>query len=389
MSNTLMEVFAHVVFSFTRGVTEHFNPEEPEFTLESFGCDPLQSTGREWNYHPVDELIYQEYSDRENTSLNYPVANSLNVRVIDACSPDENEETQEDQQHEDRAMAWKRLRPSALRTVCKSMYIGAFISLLTATIIGSVYMLISYLCYKTINNCQFHPKESIPVNVQWLRSISDVICCAFLYTSTLVVTLFLFRPYQLMGLKRKLILVCCLGYCLDALYRVILQALGISQSKLSTLQKIPLNVFSVVSVGWQDYLLTNHFCTLWSKRRRLTFFLQITVPAFSVVILAIPVAEIIYPVYNKQSKEGKLLIALFSPLTGVVLKVISRICVELLSQTFAIHTLVQLVIEWFFTSVSLAIETHYQNMAVMAVWRRRWKRHISVAVVTAGSVRLV
>ena len=35
---------------------------------------------------------------------------------------------------------------------------------------------------------------------------------------------------------------------------------------------------------------------------------------------------------------------------------------------FAKFTLVQLVIEWFFTSVSLAIETRYQNLAVTAVW---------------------
>ena len=48
---------------------------------------------------------------------------------------------------------------------------------------------------------------------------------------------------------------------------------------------------------------------------------------------------------------------------------------------FAKFTLVQLVIEWFFTRVSLAIETRYQNLAVMAVWGRRWKRHILVAVV--------
>jgi len=53
--------------------------------------------------------------------------------------------------------------------------------------------------------------------------------------------------------------------------------------------------------------------------------------------------------------------------------------VELL-HSFAITTSVQLVIEWFFTSVSLAIETRYQNIAVMAVWQRRWKRHISMAV---------
>ena len=41
-----------------------------------------------------------------------------------------------------------------------------------------------------------------------------------------------------------------------------------------------------------------------------------------------------------------------------------------LLQSLAIATSVQLVIEWFFTSVSLAIETRYQNIAVMAVWRR-------------------
>ena len=46
-----------------------------------------------------------------------------------------------------------------------------------------------------------------------------------------------------------------------------------------------------------------------------------------------------------------------------------------LLQEFAIHTSVPLVIEWFFTGVSLAIETHFQNIAVMAVWRKRWKRH--------------
>lgn len=55
---------------------------------------------------------------------------------------------------------------------------------------------------------------------------------------------------------------------------------------------------------------------------------------------------------------------------------------------FAIRTSVQLVIEWFFTSVSLAIETHYQNIAVMAVWRKRWKRHVLVGVVNAVPLAL-
>ena len=505
-SSTLIEVFGHIVFSFTRGVTEHYNPQEPEYTAEYFGYDPLQSTGREWYYYPVDELIYQEYSDREATSLDYLPSNHPDITVINACSTEENDETQEDQQDEDRAMAWKRLRPSALRTVCKAMYIGALISVLTATIIGSVCMLISYVCYKTINRCEFHPKEAIPVKVQWLRSISDAICVALLHVSELVGYLFLFRSYQLNGVKRQLILVVCLAYGLEASYRVLLQALGVSFSKLSAVHKIPIFIVSILSLCRQVYLVTKHFFDRRSRRQQALFFFQMIIPIFSIAILAIPVAEIIYPAYTKHDKDGKLLIALFAPLIGVLLKVISRICVQRLwnithpgysytllaplycasaimfrvlqadldslqsivilgiihgatevierstmvlidhichviwrktsapwgsfrtprrerlmadiaimsmlyestaivsvngflylyqfiylendsflnlLQSFAITTSIQLVIECFFTSVSLVIETRYQNMAVMAVWRRRWKRHILLATFVA------
>ena len=59
-----------------------------------------------------------------------------------------------------------------------------------------------------------------------------------------------------------------------------------------------------------------------------------------------------------------------------------------LFQSFALHSSVPLVAEWFFTSVSIAIETHYQNMPVMAVWRRRWRRHILVAVVNMVMVSM-
>ena len=505
-SSTLIEVFGHIVFSFTRGVTEHYNPQEPEFTAESLGYDPLQSTGREWNYLPVDELIYQEYSDREATSFDYLPSSSLNVKVIDACSPEENEETREGQDDEDRAMAWKQLRPSALRTVCKSMCIGAFISLLTAVIIGSVYMLISYLSYKTVLNCQFYTKN-IPPQIQWIRTISGVISVAFLHMWNFSSILFLFRPYQLKGVKRKLLLVCIMVYCLDSLYRVALQVFRKSYSGWpSKLQKIPLNVLFLSSVCCQVYLLKQHFLMGRSRRQQMIFFIQMMLPSCFISILALILASLIYPAYNKQHSEGKLLFAVFTPLVGLVLKVISRVSVQQLRnithpgyshvllvplyfgsavmfrvlqadldhlqsivilgvihgaaevierstmvvidhichviwkrkkapwgsfrtprrerlmadiaiismlyessaiisvngflylyhffylqnepllrliQSFALHTSVPLVIEWFFTSVSLAIETHYQNIAVMAVWRRRWKRHILLAVVNA------
>ena len=116
-SSTLLEVFGQIVFRFTRGVTEHYNPEEPEYTAESFGYDPLESTGREWFYHPVDELIYQEYSDREVTSSVFLASTSIKARFINACSPEENDKQEADQEDEDKAMTWKRLRPSFVQTI--------------------------------------------------------------------------------------------------------------------------------------------------------------------------------------------------------------------------------------------------------------------------------
>ena len=502
----IIEMLGHIVFSFTRNVTENYNPEEPEFTIEAFGYDPLQSKGLEWNYFPVDELIYQEHDDKGVTGPEYFVAGSVNVRVLDACLPDEHQEIPDEQQNEDRAMDWKRLRPSALRTVCKSMYIGALISPLAATIIGSLYLLISYISYQTELNCQFNSNDSILLKIQWIRTLSQVIACIFLYMWFFVTTLFLFRPYQLKGIKRKLILVAFLMLSLDAVYRVVLQAYGISHSKISTLQRLPLNSLFLLSACWQVYFLTNHFRIL-SKLRRLNILLKILLPSLVTFLLGILITSFLYPVYNKENETGKLLIALFSPLSGVIFKAISRICVQRLWNIthpgysyvllvpwyfgsaiifrvlqadldslqsiailgivhgfaevierstmvvidhifhviwkrksapwgsfrtprrerlmadvaiismlyesagivsvngglylyqliylkhssllkFAIRTSVQLVIEWFFTSVSLAIETHYQNIAVMAVWRKRWKRHVLVGVVNAVPLAL-
>ena len=230
-SRTLIKVFGHIVFSFTRDVTKHYNPEEPEFTAESFGYDPLESIGREWYYHPVDEFIFQEYSDRRDTAFSYLPSSSLNVRCINACAPEENEETLGGQQDEDRAMAWKRLRPSTLSTVWKALCTSALISLLTAAINGVLYIMITYVYYQTIYNCHLHDTETIPEKVQWIRKLSDIISCVFLYLWFFGGVLLLFRPYRIMGLKGKLFLVAFLLFSLDTLYRVALQLLRISLSK--------------------------------------------------------------------------------------------------------------------------------------------------------------
>ena len=102
------------MFYFTRGVTEHYDPDEPE--VEIFGYnDSLSSEGREWNCQPVDKPIYQEYSPPSDEGYDLSlVGNSrFRYRVTNTISPDEDEDKQQDGDDE---MARKRSRSSILRT---------------------------------------------------------------------------------------------------------------------------------------------------------------------------------------------------------------------------------------------------------------------------------
>ena len=109
-------------------------------------------------------------------------------------------------------MAWKQLRPSALCTICKSMYIGALISIATAISMGTMYMMVTYLSFKTLHVCQYYPVNSTSIEIRWVRSMTAIISCIFLYIWFFAILLLVFRPFQLMEIKRTLLMICFLTY---------------------------------------------------------------------------------------------------------------------------------------------------------------------------------
>ena len=501
------EFCGHLIFSFTRSVAEHYNFDEAEHASDLFGYNPLGDNGTEWYCQPVDEVIFQEYSNKEAESLDYLASSNIGARFIDASLAEDNETIQEPS--EDRAMAWKRLRPPMWRTVWNSLLFGFLMSVLSAAVVAIVSILFYYVCFQTTLNCEGKPKEAIPKEVQWINTITETVVYApILYYWLFLNSLFFFRPFQIWGVKLKVFLLCLPFFCLDAGYRIATQALGISDSKLSTTQRIPLNVLYLSCFCLQTYNFSKHLVN-GPRKKLFTLFVLFGVPWMFTFVVALLAAYFIYPAYNKQGKAGRLLIALFTPVIVVFLKGISRTCVQrlwkishpgtsfvLLSplycgsavllrllqldlsslesvaliglihgiaevlerstialidhiynqvwerrlvvwggfraprrerlaadiaimsvvyeagavisangflylyqfyytrnnsplellQSFAVSTLVPLAIEWFFTSVSLAIETRYLNIPVIAVWRKRWKRHILVAIVNSVAI---
>ena len=261
VGSALVEVYGSIIFGLTRSVAEHYDPNCVEFDPETFGFHPMESTGLEWNSHPVDEFIFQEYGDRE-------VRRSAVQRITDACSTEDNDDLQDEQ--EKSAMEWKKFRPSKIRTLWHSMYFGFLISILAATLIGTSSIFVYYVAYQVILVCLARPKDSVPANIQWSKTISVCIAIIFDHLWFFANTLFFFRSYQIIGLKRKLFLVSVFFCVLDAAYRIALQALGISSSELTRVQRIPGNILFSFSIGVQSWVLARHFFRAVVGPRKLT-----------------------------------------------------------------------------------------------------------------------
>ena len=510
LTHTIAEIFGHLLFGFTRSVAERYNYDECENPSELFDYNVLEDTGKEWYCQPVDEVIYQEYSNGEATAGDYLANGSNNIRIINACSIEDNEETQEESM--ERGMAWKRLRPSIFQTLWSSFYFGFFISILSATIVGFISFPVYYFSYQTQLNCEIHPKESIPTQLQWVITTSEIFSVGFLYYWLLLDLLFYFQPFQISGLKLTMVLLAVPFYLSDSAYRIAMQAFGISHSKLTSLQRLPpITIFHLFNC-LQIYILKKDFCPTGPRIQQVKFILLFVIPYVLTEIAGVTIAFSIFPAYNKQDKTGKIIIAIFTPLIMIFHKGASRLCIQQfwcqmshpgtsfvllaplycgsavllrllqvdlqslesvaligvihgiaevierstmvfldhichqvlekrrmpwggfrtprrerlaadialmsmlyessavisvniflhlyeyfytrmnspieLLQSFAITTSVPLAIEWLFTSVSIAIETRYQNMPLMAVWRKRWRRYIAVALINMVMVSI-
>ena len=192
VGSALVDVCGSIIVGLTRGDAEHYNLNDTEFDPETFGFYPLERTGLEWVISSDEELIFQEYGDREiGRSAGNIFYDNVQPRLIDACSPDD--QLKEDRTNEDqrvnRIMEWKQFRPSILSTLWNSMYFGFLISLLSAVLIGAFSILVYYFNYQVILVRLARPKESIPVKIQRSKTAFECTEAVFIHLSFLVNTL--------------------------------------------------------------------------------------------------------------------------------------------------------------------------------------------------------
>ena len=263
VGTALFEVCGGIVTGLTRGVAEHFiNTNEESLCLSEslLVYNPLESAGLEWNHRPVDECISGEYRDREVTISRHFAWRKVQPKVLNALMPGDGEVTTE--QTNDKRTTWKLLRPSLKGTLRKSLYFGFLISFLSAFIIGSICTLVYYINYQTVLVCLTrHNQTAVPIKIQWSKTISEVMIVAFTYFWFTLNTLFYFRPYQIEGIKRNLLVISFQFYVLNSVHQLIIQGCGIYISVWTPLLKIPNNAFLTFCAFVQTWIIAKHFST--------------------------------------------------------------------------------------------------------------------------------
>ena len=220
VGTALFEVCGGIVMGLTRGVAEHFiNTNEESLCLSAslLVYNPLESTGLEWNHRPVDECIYEEYSDKDDTISGHFAWRKVQPKVLNALSRDDGEVTTG--QTNDKRATWKLFRPSLKGTLRKSLYFGFLISFLSAFTIGSICILVYYINCQTVLVCLTrHNQTAVPIKIQWSKTISEVMIVAITYFWLTLNTLFYFRPYQIEDIKRSLFLISSQFYVLNSVH---------------------------------------------------------------------------------------------------------------------------------------------------------------------------
>ena len=126
---------------------------------------------------------------------------------------------------------------------------------------------------------------------------------AFMYIWFFLLLLFLFRPFQLTGIKRKLFLVCLIKYSLDTIYRVALQMLGITHCYICYPLRITLTALFFSNQCLQIYILTKYLCS--SSQKKMALFFKMIVPSYFGFLAAnLCINLIVYPAYMKKMKMG-------------------------------------------------------------------------------------
>ena len=127
-------------------------------------------------------------------------------------------------------------------------------------------------------------------------------CFAFMYIWFFILVLFLFRPFQLTGIKRKLFLVCLITYSLDTVYRVARQMLGITHCYISYSLRIPLTAFFFSNQCMQIYISTKYLCS--SSQKKMPLFFKMIVPSYLGFLAAnLCINLIVYPAYLKKKMK--------------------------------------------------------------------------------------
>lgn len=106
------------------------------------------------------------------------------------------------------------------------------------------------------------------------------------------------------GIETETLLISFSFCVLDSLNCVFLQGLGISHFEMTLSQKVPANVFFLLSISVQTWVLARHFCAGTRTAKNFTMMVQLLISVqFWCCCMSCHNYIFIYPAYNKYKNK--------------------------------------------------------------------------------------
>ena len=313
-TNFLITFVVSAIEGIAGGVLQNYRLNDMKYkrktsTAQSNEDDPASLLSPEWSYH-FKKRALEDFGDNDQI---YEEFCSTSDSVDDELPLDKKA-----------SFNWRKYRPKIFPWLVICILHTFSVVVLCGFLVGMLTTIIMLIDINTANACYKTKWHEVPINVQRVRVLFEVLEGWMLQFFYIILLIFVFG-FKLVD-KLHLINLNIISAFIDSVYRLCFQIYDIYDWPYLS---YPLNALSLSVIITMSYILAGNFTTQVRQRIIITFQLGLQF-ILGLITLYITVYKLV-PWFIRLTLSQQAIVASIMPLCGEIIKAVSRIAIQNIS----------------------------------------------------------
>ena len=313
-TNFLITFVVSAIEGIAGGVLQNYRLNDMKYkrktsTAQSNEDDPASLLSPEWSYH-FKKRALEDFGDNDQI---YEEFCSTSDSVDDELPLDKKA-----------SFNWRKYRPKIFPWLVICILHTFSVVVLCGFLVGMLTTIIMLIDINTANACYKTKWHEVPINVQRVRVLFEVLEGWMLQFLYIILLIFVFG-FKLVD-KLHLINLNIISAFIDSVYRLCFQIYDIYDWPCLS---YPLNALSLSVIITMSYILAGNFTTQVRQRIIITFQLGLQF-ILGLITLYITVYKLV-PWFIRLTLSQQAIVASIMPLCGEIIKAVSRIAIQNIS----------------------------------------------------------